>query len=156
MLNKMFKNKHIQPSLKRAEIVAHMKTAYVYAQLSYCEKKKVGCVVVKDDRIISIGYNGAPSGWENVCEDCNGNTLASVYHAEANAITKLAKCSESGYDASVFVTCTPCYDCAKLLSQTKIKELYYGEHYTSSTNKTKGNGLEHLHQCNIPTFHIQL
>ena len=133
--------------MKPRYCLAHMKTAYVYAELSYCKKHQVGCVIVKENRIISIGFNGTPPGWENNCEDENGKTRPEVYHAEANAIAKLAKSVESGKDASLFVTTMPCFDCAKLISQTGIKEVFYSEPYKNT------EGIEFLKKCNI-AIHI--
>lgn len=147
-------NKLQQPTIKHREAVAHMKAAFVYAELSHCKRKQVGCIIVKNNRIISIGCNGTPSGWENVCEDCFRRTKPEVYHAETNAVAKLASSNESGYGASVFLTCSPCYDCAKLLSQMKVKEVYYAENYQASTEATKGTGLDHLEKCGIPTYHF--
>lgn len=135
--------------------LAHMHSAFNYAELSYCEKKKVGCVIVKENRIISIGYNGTPPGWANCCEDKDGKTLPHVYHAEANAIAKLACSPESGENASVFITCSPCIDCAKLLAQIGVKEVYYAEEYKSATSEAKGiSGLEFLERCGVRTLHL--
>ncbi len=120
-----------------------MKVAHIYAGLSYCQRRKVGAVIVKDDRIISIGFNGTPPGWPNICEDENNVTLPEVFHAEANAIAKLAKSVESGSGASMFVTTVPCMDCAKLVVQSGIKEIYYSEHYR------KTDGLEFLEKCGV-------
>lgn len=146
-----------QPSLKHKEAIAHMEAAFVYAKLSYCNRKKVGCIVVKDNRVISIGYNGTPSGWDNVCEDCDNRTLPQVYHAEANAIAKLASCTESSYDASVFLTSSPCYRCAQLLSQARVREVYYAEHYVSqSSDHQHLTGLDHLQQCGIPVHYLPI
>lgn len=137
--------------MKMDHIIAHMKTAHVYSQLSYCKRRKVGCIIVKDDRVISIGYNGTPPGWENVCEDCNKNTTKpETYHAEANAIAKLAKSGESGKNAVVFCTCTPCFECAKLLAQIEVKEVFYSETY----HKTEG--INFLNKCDIPTIQISV
>lgn len=115
--------------MKSKFIKAHMDAAEVYAQLSSAERLKVGCVVVKDDRIISIGYNGMPAGWSNVCEDESGNTKKEVLHAEANAITKIARGNESADDAVLFCTASPCIDCAKLIYQAGIDTVYYRDHY---------------------------
>jgi len=136
--------------MKERFIRAHMRVALEYAKLSYCKRKQVGCVVVKDDRIISIGFNGTPPGWINCCEDANGKTLLEVFHAEANAIAKLAKSSGDGKGASVFITCTPCLNCAKLLVQIEIKELYYYEEYRGLTE-----GADFLRACGIPVTHLQ-
>lgn len=109
---------------------AYMDTAKRFAQCSTAKKLQVGAVVVKDNRIISIGYNGMPSGWSNVCE-VDGKTRDEVFHAEANAITKLAKSTESGDKATMFCTHSPCIHCAKLIAQSGITELYYNEEYRS-------------------------
>jgi Deoxycytidylate deaminase len=110
---------------------AYMDTAKRFAELSHCERLKVGAIIVKDDRIISIGYNGMPSGWDNCCE-CDGHTKPEVLHAEANAITKLAKSTESGDGASLFCTHSPCIDCAKLIVQSGITHVYFSEKYRSN------------------------
>lgn len=123
--------------------IAHMKSALNYADLSYCTRLKVGCLVVKDDRIISIGFNGTPKGWDNVCEDENNNSHPYVLHAELNAIAKLAKSNESGEGSSVFVTHSPCYDCAKLLAQIGVKEVFYTEEYRTT------DGIDFLKKCGI-------
>lgn len=106
-----------------------MRTAFNYAQLSTAKRRLVGCVVVKDNRIISIGYNGMPSGWTNECEDENNVTKPEVLHAETNAIAKLARSPESGEGASLFVTDSPCLNCAKLIYQAGISEVYYSREY---------------------------
>ena len=105
-----------------------MEVAKTYSMLSAASRAKVGCIIVKNDRIISIGYNGTPSGWENTCE-VDDKTLPEVLHAEANAITKLAQSTESGKDSFLFTTHAPCLDCAKLIYQSGIKEVYYKEKY---------------------------
>ena len=115
--------------MKSKFIKAHMDAAEVYAQLSSAERLKVGCVVVKDDRIISIGYNGMPAGWTNKCEDEDGNSKKEVLHAEANAITKIARGNDSAEDATLFCTASPCIDCAKLIYQAGIDTVYYRDHY---------------------------
>jgi dCMP deaminase len=119
---------------------AYMKTAEVFAELSSARRLHVGAIIVKDDRIISIGYNGMPSGWDNNCEDelkwPNGDikfltTKPEVLHAETNAIAKLAKSTESGSGATLFVTHAPCLDCAKLVYQSGINSVYYRNSYRS-------------------------
>ena len=110
-------------------IKAHMDAAEVYAKLSSAERLKVGCVVVKSDRIISIGYNGMPSGWSNTCEDENGDSKKEVLHAEANAITKIARGSDSAEGATLFCTASPCINCAKLIYQSGISVVYYRDKY---------------------------
>ena len=112
--------------MKNKIIETHLKVARIYGQLSTATRLKVGCIIVKDDRIISIGYNGMPSGASNVCEE-DGETKPE--HAEANSILKLAKSNESGLDSSMFTTYAPCIHCAKLILQSGIKELYYEEEY---------------------------
>ena len=134
--------------MKPRYALAHMRAAHVYAELSYCRRRKVGCVIVKDDRIISIGFNGTPPGWPNLCEDDQNRTLPEVYHAETNAIAKLAKSSESGMGAILFVTCTPCLDCAKLIAQSGIAEVYYSEHYRLR------DGLDFLERCGVRTEYL--
>jgi dCMP deaminase len=118
---------------------AYMDVAERFAQLSHAQRAKVGAIIVKDDRIISIGYNGMPSGWENVCEE-DGKTKPQVLHAETNAIAKLAQSSESGKDAILFCTHLPCIECAKLIYQSGIKEVYYREEYDAA----KGSGKDFL------------
>lgn len=117
--------------MKAKYIRAHLEVAKIYGQLSTATRLKVGCIIVKDDRIISIGYNGMPSGGSNVCEE-NGHTKPEVLHAETNAITKLAKSTESGQDAYMFCTAAPCLDCAKLIIQSGIKEFHFEHRYKSS------------------------
>ena len=112
---------------------AHMRAAHIYSDLSTARRLKVGALIVKDDRIISIGYNGMPAGWDNNCEleleDGTIKTKPEVLHAETNAIAKLARSSESGLDATLFVTHSPCLDCAKLIYQSGIKHVYYSINY---------------------------
>ena len=129
---------------------AHLKVAEIYAELSSARRMKVGCVIVKDNRIISIGYNGMPSGWDNNCEDVVGmpddqtlKTKKEVLHAESNAITKVAKSTESAEGAVLYTTCAPCIDCAKLIHQAGIKRVVYGHNYKSE------EGLTFLDKCGI-------
>lgn len=117
--------------MKDKFIEAHLQVARIYGQLSTAERLKVGCIIVKDDRIISIGYNGMPSGASNVCEQ-DGETKPEVLHAEANAILKLAKSNETGLNSSMFTTYAPCIHCAKLILQSGIKELYYELDYKNT------------------------
>ena len=116
--------------MKSKYIRAHLEVARIYGQLSTATRLKVGCIIVKDDRIISIGYNGMPSGSSNICEE-DGHTKPEVLHAETNAITKLAKSTESGQDAYMFCTAAPCVDCAKLILQSGIKEFHFEHRYKS-------------------------
>ena len=108
-----------------------MDVAERFAQLSSATRLQVGAIVVKDDRIISIGYNGMPAGWDNVCEH-EGKTKPEVLHAESNAIAKLAKSPESGDGATIFITHAPCIDCAKLIYQSGITTVYYKNDYRST------------------------
>jgi dCMP deaminase len=117
--------------MKNKYIKTYMDVAESFAKLSSAVRLQVGAIVVKDDRIISIGYNGMPSGWDNCCEDDN-KTKAEVLHAETNAVAKLAKSSESGLDATMFVTHAPCIDCAKLVYQSGIATVYYKNNYRST------------------------
>ena len=103
--------------------------AYVWAENSYCDRRKVGALIVKDRMIISDGYNGTPVGFENVCEDENGNTKAYVLHAEANAITKVAKSHNSSQGATLYITDSPCIECAKLIIQAGISRVVYSRKY---------------------------
>ena len=107
----------------------YMRMATIWAENSYCERRKVGALVVKDKMIISDGYNGTPSGFENVCEDENNVTKPYVLHAEANAITKIARSSNNSEGATLYVTASPCNEGAKLIIQAGIKRVVYGEKY---------------------------
>lgn len=120
-----------------------MDTAERFAQLSSAVRLQVGAVVVQDNRIISIGYNGMPSGWTNVCENELGTTKDEVIHAEANAIIKLARDGESGNGASLFCTHAPCVHCAKLIYGAGIKNVYYRNSYRDTS------GIEFLNKCEI-------
>ncbi|MBQ7710103.1 MAG: dCMP deaminase family protein [Bacteroidales bacterium] len=113
-------NKFDKPYLEMAEI---------WAQNSYCKRRKVGALLVKDRTIISDGYNGTPSGFENICEDENGVTKPYVLHAEANAITKVAKSGNSSDGATLYVTASPCAECAKLIIQAGIRRVVYRDAY---------------------------
>ena len=126
--------------MKKKFIKTYMDVAESFAKLSSAVRLQVGAIVVKDDRIISIGYNGMPSGWDNCCEDIIRTdevgfqvtkTKAEVLHAETNAIAKLAKSSESGLGATMFVTHSPCIECAKLIYQSGISTVYYKNNYRS-------------------------
>ena len=108
-----------------------MDVAKRFAQLSYAQRLKVGAIIVKDDRIVAYGYNGMPSGWDNNCEEEN-KTRPEVLHAESNAIAKLARSNDSGLDADIFITHSPCIECAKLIYQSGIKRVYFGEQYRST------------------------
>jgi len=125
-----------------------MKVAEVYAKLSSAIRNQVGCVIVKDHRIISIGYNGMPSGWTNVCEETdeygfNAVTKKEVLHAEANAIAKVAQSNESTQGATLYVTTSPCLECAKLIYQSGVERVVYRHNYR------KREGLTFLENCDI-------
>ena len=107
----------------------YLEMARIWAQNSYCQRRQVGALVVKDGMIISDGYNGTPSGFENICEDDNDVTKPYVLHAEANAITKLARSSNNSEGATIYITASPCIECAKLIIQAGIKRVVYGEKY---------------------------
>lgn len=107
----------------------YLRMAKIWAENSYCKRRKVGALVVKDKMIISDGYNGTPSGFDNVCEDSRDLTLPYVLHAEANAITKLARSSNNSDGSTLYVTASPCIECAKLIIQAGIKRVVYAEKY---------------------------
>lgn len=144
--------------IKEKYLGTYMKTAKLFAEHSTAIRKKVGAVIVKDNRIISIGYNGMPTGWTNVCEYWNETaqlegewkTKPEVLHAESNAIAKLARSSESGNGASLFVTCSPCLECAKLIYQSGIQEVFYNQEYRNN------DGIEFLTKCNIPVRKLEI
>lgn len=124
--------------MKEKFIKAYMDVAHRFSKLSHAQRLHVGAIIVKDDRIISIGYNGMPAGWDNNCEDKVWNvndgdyklkTKPEVLHAETNAIAKLAKSNDSGDGADLFVTHSPCLECAKLIYQAGISRVYFGDHY---------------------------
>jgi len=107
----------------------YIRMANIWAENSYCTRRQVGALIVKNQMIISDGYNGTPSGFENICEDENGLTKPYVLHAEANAITKIARSNNSSNGATLYVTASPCIECAKLIIQAGIKRVVYGEKY---------------------------
>jgi len=108
---------------------SYLRMAEIWAQNSYCKRRKVGALIVKDKMIISDGYNGTPSGFENICEDENGVTKPYVLHAEANAITKVAKSGNSSAGATLYVTASPCMECSKLIIQSGITRVVYRDAY---------------------------
>ena len=107
----------------------YLEMARIWAKNSYCKRRQVGSLIVKGRMIISDGYNGTPEGFENICEDENYKTKAYVLHAEANAITKVAKSNNSSEGSTLYVTCSPCVECAKLIIQSGIKRVVFGEQY---------------------------
>ena len=122
----------------------YLRMAQIWAENSYCKRRQVGAIVVKDNMIISDGYNGTPSGFENCCEDENNVTMPYALHAEANAITKLARSSNNSEGATLYVTASPCIECAKLIIQAGIKRVVYGELYRleDGINLLKKAGIE--------------
>lgn len=126
--------------------IAYLKMANEWAKLSYCKRKKVGALIVKDRMIISDGYNGTPSGFENCCEDNEGVTHWFVLHAEANAILKLAGSPQSAKDATLYLTLSPCKECSKLILQSGIKKLVYVDDYKDNDGIAflKNHGIEIL------------
>ena len=122
----------------------YLRMARIWAENSYCQRRKVGALVVKNKMIISDGYNGTPSGFENQCEDENNVTKSYVLHAEANAITKLARSSNNSENATLYVTASPCIECSKLIIQAGIKRVVYGEKYRleDGINLLKKAGIE--------------
>ena len=122
----------------------YLRMAHSWAENSYCKRRKVGALVVKDKMIISDGFNGTPSGFENVCEDENNVTRPYVLHAEANAITKLARSHNNSDGATLYVTASPCIECSKLIIQSGIKRIVYGEKYRldDGINLLKRAGIE--------------
>lgn len=126
----------------------YLKMARIWAQNSYCQRRQVGALVVKDGMIISDGYNGTPSGFENICEDENNVTKPYVLHAEANAITKLARSNNNSDGATIYITASPCIECAKLIIQAGIKRVVYGEQYRLT------DGIDLLKRAGIETTYI--
>lgn len=126
----------------------YIRMAGIWAENSYCQRRKVGALIVKDKMIISDGYNGTPSGFENVCEDENNVTKPYVLHAEANAITKIACSSNSSRGATMYVTAAPCIECAKLIIQAGIRRVVYSEQYRLQ------DGLDLLKRAHIDVVYL--
>ncbi len=122
----------------------YIRMAKIWAENSYCQRRKVGALIVKDKMIISDGFNGTPSGFENICEDDDGLTKPYVLHAEANAITKIARSGNNSDGATLYVTASPCIECAKLIVQAGIKRVVYSEQYrlTDGIDLLKRAGIE--------------
>lgn len=123
--------------------LAYLKMAKSWSALSHCVRKKVGAIIVKDDMIISDGYNGSPSGFDNLCEDANGDTHWYVLHAEANAILKVAKSTNNCKDATLYLTLSPCKDCSKLILQAGIKRVVFEMDYKDTS------GIDFLREAKI-------
>ena len=137
------------PKQKKYDL-AYLKMAQEWGNLSYCERRKVGALIVKNNRIISDGYNGTPSGFENFCEDDDGYTKWYVLHAEANAITKVASSTQSCDGATLYITLSPCKQCSKLIYQAKIKRLVYAVQYKDTS------GIEFLNKAGVVVDHIKI
>lgn len=128
----------------------YLRMASIWAENSYCKRRQVGALIVKDKMIISDGYNGTPTGFENVCEDEDGNTKAYVLHAEANAITKVAKSNQSSEGAILYITASPCIECAKLIIQAGIQRVVYSDKYRCE------EGIQLLERAEVKTDYIEL
>lgn len=128
----------------------YMRMAFIWSENSYCKRRKVGAILVKDKMIISDGYNGTPSGFENVCEDEDNVTKPYVLHAEANAITKVARSNNSSEGATLYVTSSPCIECAKLIIQAGIRKVVYADSYRLS------DGIELLRRADIELISVDL
>ena len=128
----------------------YLRMARIWAENSYCQRRQVGALVVKDKMIISDGYNGTPCGFENFCEDENNVTKPYLLHAEANAITKLARSNNNSSGATLYVTASPCLECSKLIIQSGIRRVVYGEEYRLS------DGIELLRRANIEVKFINI
>ena len=126
----------------------YLRMAQIWAENSYCERRKVGAILVKDKMIISDGYNGTPAGFENVCEDTDGTTKPYVLHAEANAITKVARSNNSSEDSTLYVTASPCVECAKLISQSGIRRVVFNDLYRLC------DGIDLLKRAGVECVHI--
>ena len=130
--------------------VRYMRMARIWAENSYCKRRRGGALIVKDKMIISDGYNGTPSGFENVCEDENNVTKPYVLHAEANAITKIARSGNNSDGATLYVTTSPCIECAKLIIQAGIRRVIYGEKYRIE------DGINLLKRANIDVEYVSV
>ena len=128
--------------------IRYLRMARIWAENSYCQRRKVGALVEKNKMIISDGYNGTPSGFENQCEDNNNVTKPYVLHAEANAITKLARSNNNSDNATLYVTAAPCIECSKLIIQAGIKRVVYGEKYRLE------DGINLLKKANIEVIYL--
>lgn len=128
----------------------YLRMAYIWAENSYCKRRQVGAILVKDKMIISDGYNGTPSGFENVCEDENNTTKPYVLHAEANAITKVARSNNSSEGATLYVTSSPCIECSKLIIQAGIRRVVYADSYRLS------DGIDLLERAGIDLVSVEI
>ena len=128
----------------------YMRMANIWAENSYCQRRKVGALIVKDKMIISDGYNGTPAGFENICENDEGFTKPYVLHAEANAITKIARSNNNSAGATMYVTASPCIECAKLIIQAGIKRVVYGEKYRLT------DGIDLLERAGVEVVYLEV
>lgn len=128
----------------------YLRMARIWSENSYCKRRQVGAIIVKDKMIISDGYNGTPSGFENICEDSSNTTKPYVLHAEANAISKIARSGNSSDGATLYVTASPCLECSKLIIQSGIKRVVYSEKYRIE------DGLELLKRAGIEIEYHEL
>lgn len=128
----------------------YLRMAAIWAENSYCHRRKVGALLVKDKAIISDGFNGTPSGFPNICEDNSGATHPYVLHAEANAITKVARSNNSSEGSTLYVTTSPCMECSKLIIQAGIRKVVFSELYRIT------DGLDLLHAAGVETLHLPL
>ena len=139
------------PEEKKHELdLRYLRMARIWAENSYCERRKVGALIVKDKMIISDGYNGTPAGFENVCEDENHLTKPYVLHAEANAITKIARSGNNSDGATLYVTDAPCIECSKLIIQSGIKKVFYARQYRLT------DGIDLLQRAGIEVHYLPL
>lgn len=127
----------------------YLRMAAIWAENSYCERRKVGAILVKDKMIISDGYNGTPAGFENVCEDTDGVTKPYVLHAEANAITKVARSNNSSEGSTLYITASPCLECSKLIIQSGIRRVVFNDLYRLS------DGIDLLRRAGVECVHIK-
>lgn len=139
----------MKESKQRQYDIAYLRMALEWSKLSYCKRKQVGALIVKDKMIISDGYNGTPSGFENFCEDEEGYTKWYVLHAEANAITKVASSTQSCRGATLYITMSPCQQCSKLIHQSGIKRLVYQTEYKDNS------GVKFLEKAGVNITHIE-
>ena len=130
--------------------IAYLRMAQEWSNLSCCSRKKVGAIIVKDGMIISDGFNGTPTGFPNHCEDPDGNTYWYVLHAEANAILKVARSSQSTENSTLYITYSPCKECSKLIIQSGIKRVFYAEEYRDTS------GLKILKECGVEVIKLSI
>lgn len=130
--------------------IRYLRMARIWSENSYCRRRQVGALIVKNQMIISDGYNGTPSGFDNICEDPEGSTFPYVLHAEANAITKVARSNNSSEGSTLYVTASPCVECAKLIIQAGIVRVVYAEKYRIT------DGIDLLERAGIETIYLPL